>query len=170
MDVRQILSRLRSEMSKLLNDQQKLTQYLLGSLPAAEAERLDELSVTDDEVAEALRSVENDLIDAYAQGELDAEARAQFKIHYLASETRRERVAFAQDFQAHAEEILARQTTKTYVETLAEARGETATEGVAKRKRWRWFSVRRGFNLSRPAWQWGAASAAFALRIVGGWL
>lgn len=156
-------------MSKLL-DHHKLTQYLLGSLPATEAERLDELSVTDDEAADALRSVENDLIDAYVQGELDAEARALFKSHYLASATRRERVSFAQDFQAHAEEILARQTTKTCVETPAEARAETATEVATGRKHSRWFSVRRGLNLSRPAWQWGAVIAALALLTVGGWL
>jgi hypothetical protein len=170
MDVRRILFRLRSEMSELLNDHQKLTQYLLGSLPEAEAERLDELSVTDDEVAESLSAVENDLIDAYVQDELDAEARAQFKIHYLASATRRERMAFAQDFQAHAGEMLARQPTKTQAETPAEARAETATEVATRRKRSRRFSVWRGLNLSRPAWQWGAAIAALALLIVGGWL
>jgi|ERR1043165_1574169 hypothetical protein len=157
-------------MSKLLNDRQKLTQYLLGSLPAAEAERLDELSVTDDEVAEALRSVENDLIDAYVQDELDEAARAQFTIHYLASAPRRERVAFAQVFQAHAEEVLARQTTNTRVEAPAESRAETATEVATTRNGSRRFSVWRGLNLSRPAWQWGAALAALALLIVGGWL
>ncbi|MGA9995445.1 MAG: hypothetical protein WBP93_08530, partial [Pyrinomonadaceae bacterium] len=157
-------------MSELLNDYQKLTQYLLGSLPVAEAERLDELSVTDDEVAESLRSVENDLIDAYVQDELDEAARAQFKTHYLASATRRERVAFAQDFQAHAGEVLARQTTKAHVETPAEARAETATEAATRQKRSRRLSVWRGLNLSRPAWQWGAALAALALLIVGGWL
>jgi DNA polymerase III gamma/tau subunit len=157
-------------MSKLLNDDQKLTQYLLGSLPVTEAERLDELSVTDDEVAEALRSVENDLIDAYVQDELDAEERTQFKTHYLASATRRERVAFAQDFQAHTEEMLARQMTKAHIETPAEARAETATEVAARRKRSRRVSVWRALNLSRPAWQWGAAIAALALLIVGGWL
>src|SRR5256885_7056027 len=158
MDVRQILSRLRSEMSKLLNDQQKLTQYLLGSLPMAEAERLDELSVTDDEVAEALRSVENDLIDAYVQDELDEAERAKFKTHYLASATRRERVAFAQAFQAYAEMRLALQATKAQMEIPAEAkiqtRTEAATEVAARRKRPKWFSVRRVFNLSRPVWQW----------------
>jgi anti-sigma factor RsiW len=89
-------------MSKQPHDDQTLTRYLLGSLPEPEAERLDELSVTDDEVAEALRSVENDLIDAYAQGELDEPARAQFKAHYLTSPARRERVAFAQAFKTHA--------------------------------------------------------------------
>ena len=157
-------------MSKLLNDHQKLTQYLLGSLSTAEAERLDELSVTDDEVAESLRSVENDLIDAYVQDELDEAARAQFKIHYLASATRRERVAFAQDFQAHAGEDLARQMMKAHVETPAEARAEMATEAATRRKRWGRFSILSGLNLTRPAWQWGAALTALALLIVGGWL
>lgn len=157
-------------MSELLNDYQKLTQYLLGSLPAAEAERLDELSVTDDDVAESLRSVENDLIDAYVQDELDAEERAQFKTHYLASATRRERVAFAQNFQANASEMLARQMTKAHVEIPAEAHAETAAEVVTGRARSRRFSVWRGPKLSRPAWQWGAAIAALVLLIGGFWL
>jgi pyruvate/2-oxoglutarate dehydrogenase complex dihydrolipoamide acyltransferase (E2) component len=156
-------------MSKLL-DHRKLTQYLLGSLPTAEAERLDELSVADDEAAEGLRSVENDLIDAYVQDELDAEERALFKSHYRAFARRRERVSFAQDFQGHVEEILARQTTKTRVETPAEARAETATEVATGRKRSRWFSIRRGLNLSPPAWQLGAVMAALALLTIGGWL
>src|SRR3954471_23043773 len=99
-------------MSKHPSDVQTLTQYLLGSLPAAETERLDELSVTDDETAEALKSVENDLIDAYVQDELDEVARSQFKTHYLASAARRERVAFAWAFQAEAEKSLISQATK----------------------------------------------------------
>jgi hypothetical protein len=157
-------------MSKQLNDAQTLTQYLLGALPATETERLDELSVTDDELAEALRSVENDLIDAYVQDELDESARAQFKVHYLASATRRERVAFAQSFQAHAGKSLTLQATQAQVEIPAEARTQTRTEVASERKRSGGFSVRRGFNLSRPAWQWGAVFAALALLIVGGWL
>jgi hypothetical protein len=46
-----------------------MRQYLLGSLPGDEAERLDELSVTDEAFAEALSVAERDLIDAYVQGE-----------------------------------------------------------------------------------------------------
>lgn len=157
-------------MSEQLNDAQTLTRYLLGSLPAAEAERLDELSVTDEEVAGALRSVENDLIDAYVQDELDEAARAQFKTHYLASAKRRERVAFAQVFQAHAERSL----TLAQTEIPARARTQTQTEEAAaevesERKRSGWFSVRHGFNLSRPAWAWGAGLAALTLLVVG-WL
>jgi hypothetical protein len=157
-------------MSKQSGDAQTLTQYLLGSLPAAEAERLDELSVTDDEVAEALKSVEKDLIDGYVQGELDEAARAQFKTHYLASATRRERVAFAQAFHARAEKNLTSQVTKAQAETAAGARTEAATEVAPGRKGRGMFSVRRGLDVSRPAWQWGAACAALVLLIAVGWL
>jgi hypothetical protein len=157
-------------MSKHPGDVQTLTQYLLGSLPAAEAERLDELSVTDDEVAEALKSVEKDLIDAYVQDELDEAARAQFKTYYLASATRSERVAFAQAFYARAEKSLRSQATKARAEAPTGARTEAATEAAPGRKGRGMFSVRRGLNVSRPGWQWGAACAALALLIAVGWL
>jgi hypothetical protein len=157
-------------MSKQPGDAQTLTRYLLGSLPTAEAERLDELSVTDDEVAEALKSVEKDLIDAYVQDELDEAARAQFKTYYLASATRSERVAFAQAFHARAEKSLTLQATKARAEASAGARREAATEAAPGRKGRGMFSARRGLNVSRPAWQWGAAFAALVLLIAAGWL
>ncbi|MDT5269545.1 MAG: hypothetical protein QOH49_1731 [Acidobacteriota bacterium] len=157
-------------MSKQTGDAQTLTQYLLGSLPAAEAERLDELSVTDDEAAEALQSVEKDLIDAYVQDELDEAARAQFKTHYLASAMRRERVAFAQAFHARAEKSLTSQAIIARAEPPTGARTEAATEVAPGRKGRDMFSVRPGLNVSRPAWQWGAACAALVLLIAVGWL
>lgn len=80
-----------------------ITQYLLGSLPEAEIERLDQLSITDDEFAEALRAAEHDLVDAYAKGELVGAPLEQFESLYQASPARRERVRFAQALQATAE-------------------------------------------------------------------
>src|SRR5579885_901266 len=158
-------------MSKQLDDTRTLTRYLLGSLPAAEAERLDELSVTDEEVAEALRSVENDLVDAYVHGELDEAARAQFKTHYLASPLRRERVAFAQDFKAYGERVSFTARAEAANETRAEgAAAATEAKAAPRRKGRDIFSALRDFNLSRPAWAWSAAFAALALVIVGGWL
>jgi hypothetical protein len=157
-------------MSKHPSDVQTLTQYLLGSLPAAEAERLDELSVTDDEVAEALKSVEKDLIDAYVQDELDEAALAQFKTYYLASATRSERVAFAQAFRARAEKSWTSQATVARAEASTRAQTEAAKEAALVRKGRGMFSVRRGLNVLRPAWQWGAACAALALLIAVGWL
>jgi hypothetical protein len=157
-------------MSKHPSDVQTLTQYLLGSLPAAEAERLDELSVTDDEVAEALKSVEKDLIDAYVQDELDEAALARFKTYYLASATRSERVAFAQAFHARAEKSLTSRAAVARAEAPTGARTEAATKAARGRKGRGMFSVRRGPDVSRPAWQWGAACAALALLVAVGWL
>lgn len=157
-------------MSKHLDDAQTLTQYLLGSLSASETERLDELSVTDDEVAEALKSVENDLIDAYVQDELDEAARAQFKTYYLASAMRRERVAFAQAFQAQAGKSLTSQATTAQAETAAESQTEVAPAEVAPRRKGRTIFSALGFDVSRPAWAWGVVVAASALFVVGAWL
>src|SRR5947209_1404668 len=150
-------------MSKQLYDDQTLTQYLLDSLSEAETERLDELSLTDGEIAEALQFVEQDLVDAYVQDELTEATRAQFKSHYLASPLRREKVAFAQAFHAHAEKSQAAQQA-------AEAQTEAAAEVAPERKGQSWFSAWRGFNASRPAWAWGAAVAALALLVAGSWL
>ena len=49
----------------LAPDDRHLASYLLGLLPEEEAERLDEASVVDDELASRLCGVEDDLVDAY---------------------------------------------------------------------------------------------------------
>jgi len=76
-------------------DNQLLIEYLLGSLPDAETERLDELSFTDDDFVDALQSVENEMVDAYVRDELDPSVRARFESFYLSSPIRREKVSTA---------------------------------------------------------------------------
>lgn len=150
-------------MSKEFYDEQTLTQYLLGSLPAAETERLDELCLTDDEAAEALQAVEHDLVDAYAQDELTAATRAQFNSHYLTSQLRREKVAFAQTFQAQPVKNLVAQQ-------VAKGQTEAAATFTPKGKSAGWLSALFGPNATRPAWQWGAIVAGLALLVAGSWL
>ena len=75
---------------------ERLVQYLLGSLPEDEAERLDELSVVDDEFVWRLRAAENDLVDAYVRGDLSGAALERFESSYLASAKRRAKVEFAE--------------------------------------------------------------------------
>jgi len=80
-----------------------IVNYLLGSLPEAETERLDELSIADDEFAVALDSAEKDLIDAYLQGELRGPALEGFRTYYLASPLRRGRLDFARTLRTVSE-------------------------------------------------------------------
>jgi hypothetical protein len=84
-------------------NEQLVANYLLGNLPEAEADRLDQLSVTDDEFAEFLEAVENELIDDYIRGELPENRRTRFESHYLTSTTRLEKVAVARTFLKHAD-------------------------------------------------------------------
>jgi hypothetical protein len=74
-----------------LNDHE-LRSYLLGRLPEADAQRLEERLLADQETFETLRGVEDDLIDDYARERLDEADRRSFLERYGAQ---RGRVGFA---------------------------------------------------------------------------
>ncbi len=87
-------------MSSQPLDDAVLAQFLLGALPEAESEKIEELSITDDSTALRLQAIEHDLIDAYVRGELSRTDRARFKSSYLATPERRNRVAVANALRA----------------------------------------------------------------------
>src|SRR2546421_4736994 len=149
-------------MSKRTYNNQTINEYLLGSLPEAESERLDELSFTDDEFAEALRAAEKDLVDAYVQGELSGAALERFKSHYLSTPRRHGNVEFAQALRLLSEKEMAAQA--------AGVRAGAAEESAAKRKGLGWFSALSGFASARPALRWGAGLAALVRLVAGVWL
>lgn len=98
----------------------QIIHYLLGSLPAEEAEHFDELSFTDDEFAEQLKVAEKDLIDAFIHDELTGEHLEKFNSYYLTSPLRREKVEFAKAFQVYAKNNVAVEET---IEPQAENSG-----------------------------------------------
>lgn len=87
---------------------ERLEDYLLGLLPEAEAEQLDELSITDEEFAWQVRAAEDDLVDAYVRDSLPATTRARFEEHYLASPRHRERVMFARSLARTVDRVVER--------------------------------------------------------------
>jgi hypothetical protein len=143
-------------MSKSTDQNQVITQYLLGTLPEVETERLDELSVTSQEFAESLIATENDLIDSFVQGELAGNMLAQFETHYLASSIRRKRVEFAEAFQ-----VFARKHT-VFNDSSSRAQAE-----LDRKRKGGWLSRLSIFGGQYPALQWGLAVAAVVL-IAGG--
>ena len=106
---------------------QTLRDYLLGLLPEEEAERLDELSIVDDECAGRIRAVEHDLVDAFARDELQGVQLERFRSRYLASPQGRESIRFAQTLQS-LEAHRGRETSR-------EVRLAPATSGP-QRTRW----------------------------------
>lgn len=91
------------EMSESTDRESEMIHYLLGTLPEAEMERFDFLSVTDSDFADELSVTEENLVDAYVKGELTGVTLARFEAHYLASPLRWEKVEFARAFQTFTE-------------------------------------------------------------------
>ncbi|HMV46987.1 MAG TPA: hypothetical protein PLD20_09565 [Blastocatellia bacterium] len=83
-------------MKVIENQREYMRSYLLGVLTEAEQTALEDHFLNDDEVFEQLVAVENELVDTYARGQLNAPERRQFERHYLAHPSRRERLRFAQ--------------------------------------------------------------------------
>jgi hypothetical protein len=106
---------------------QTIRDYLLGQLPEPESERLDELSITDDECAERIRAVEHDLVDAFAHGELHGVVLEQFRLKYLTTPRGREATRFAEALQS-------------LDESSGGGRPSEAGRGSARlvREKWRW--------------------------------
>jgi hypothetical protein len=139
-----------------------MIDYLLGALPEAESERFDELSITDDEFAGRLQIVENDLVDAYARGELSGQRLEKFNSIYLTSPKRREMVRFAKTFQSFTNQGSTLQTETPRAIGVAEDARRKTTEPHTKW--WHFFSI--------PRWslQWGLAAATLVLVFMGGYL
>ncbi len=133
-----------------LSDQQ-IAQYLLGS--STDAERLDELSFTDDEFAARLQSVENDLVDAYVRGELSGQALENFNLHYLSSPHRRNKVQIAGGLK----DVLNRPVAPEH-------------SAVVESPRSLWAAIRQYFLVPKLGLQTGLAAALLVILAAATWL
>lgn len=79
-----------------------LVRHLLGSTSEEEAQRLDEMSVADDDFAARLAAAEDDLVDAYVAAALPAGQRSRLESIYLASSAGRARIDFARALASRA--------------------------------------------------------------------
>jgi hypothetical protein len=130
-------------MDRATAQERKLVQHLLGRLPQAEVEKIEEQLFTDDEFRCELLATADDLIHAYLDGTLAREDRAQFEDHFLASPLHRERVAYIRDLLAALERVSASSVVKAPL-----------------------VAGSRAYGL-RPVW---ALAAALALAVSGGLL
>jgi hypothetical protein len=132
-------------MNDNIYNKEETQSYLLGSLPETETARYDELSIVDDNFNDFLRSVENDLVDSYVNGQLDVSVLKQFESFYMATPKRREKVAFAKVFYQHADR---------------DPTGEVSAPQMPASRVGFWEGLRFGLN---PAWLSFAAVALVCL-------
>lgn len=137
-------------------DENLMRRYLLGQVSPGEADFCDEASITNDDFAEELEAVENELVDDYVRHELSADDLKQFEAVYLLSPLRRKKVDFARSLQAYGAKTFAAE------QSIASTSVELSP-AVVKLIKKNWFDF-PAFNLS-----WGLAAAATCLFFFSGW-
>ena len=103
---------IRIDMSS--DSDEQLVRYLLGDVPEADADRLDERSITDDAFALRLRVIENDLVDRYARGEPFDASLERFERLYRASSHLRDKVTIRAGIARAHHEVRSWPQTRTH--------------------------------------------------------
>lgn len=131
-------------------------RYLLGELSESECRQVEEAYFADDSLFARFLAVKEDLLDAYARGELVGNKLKCFEQHYLATEPRRQRVDEMRDLIQAASGIA--NVTKAESTYLAKTHRSSW---------WQWFPK----NLFLyPAAVRVALVAGLLLILTGGWL
>ena len=134
-------------MKKILENEKQTIDYLLGDMAEADRDWFEERLFIDEDLSLALDAAENDLVDEYLRGELNAEQKQKFESNFLISERRREKL--------RAAEILRR-------EIFSEKSVSAAAPQVSFREK-----IKAIFALPNLAWAGGLA-AILLFFLVGG--
>lgn len=89
---------------KETNEQEKLKSYILGTLSDEDRSAIEERIMTDDDYFQTLTVVEEDLIQEYADGNLDTAEREHFEKRILHSADNRQKVKFARALRKYVNE------------------------------------------------------------------
>src|ERR1700741_3194793 len=84
------------------NEQATVRQYLLGQLSDPAREQFEQLLLTQDEAFAQLLAVEDELVDEYLHGGLEADEAEMFTKHFLNSPEREQKLRFAKAFKRYA--------------------------------------------------------------------
>ena len=126
-----------------------IVQYLLGELSEKQQVELEDCAFQDPVLLSNITAVEHDLIDDYVAGRIGNGRLERFESHFLASDERRKKVAFARALKGVIAESSSRET--------AQAHGPSVFA--------RFFSF-----LTQPATAYAFAASAFVLVIAAVWL
>ncbi len=86
-------------------EEKQIRDYLLGLLPEEHGEKLEERVLRDDDFAEWLTLVEDELIEDFARGALDTRERERFKSHFLSTPRRRRKLMLVRGLRKYSTEM-----------------------------------------------------------------
>ena len=87
-------------------EENQIRDYLLGSLPSEYTERLEEQLLKDEEFAEQLSLIEDELIEDYARGVLNPREREQFQKHFLSIPRRRRKLMMVRELRKYSSNVV----------------------------------------------------------------
>ena len=88
-------------MAQEPTDRETIRKYLLADLAEPQQQALEKRLLSDNKFLEELEIVEDELIDEYWRGELDAQQTIQFQSVFLAASERRNKLRFGRIFMDH---------------------------------------------------------------------
>jgi CHAT domain-containing protein/soluble cytochrome b562 len=91
-------------MNRILNDDTPLRRYLLGELAPDEELKVEARLIADDDYLQQMELVEDDLIDSYASGELNARERENFERHFFITPERQSKLRLSKALIRQANE------------------------------------------------------------------
>ena len=84
--------------SENLQNETKIRRFLLSGMSDAERTAFEESFITDEDLFEQMRVVEDELIEQYVRGTLAVSEREMFEKNFSMTEKRRERISFMRSF------------------------------------------------------------------------
>src|ERR1051326_7336580 len=91
-----------NEMSLDRDDEQRLKSYLLGELAQEEMRELEEQLLREEEFANQVLLIEDELIEDYMLGELSSKEQQQFEKYFLTTPRRRRKVMMVEGLRERA--------------------------------------------------------------------
>src|SRR5690348_11642157 len=89
-------------MSLDRNDEQRIKSYLLGGLVQEEMRELEERLLREEEFANQVLLIEDELIEDYTLGELSDKERQQFEKYFLTTPRRRRKLLMVEGLRERA--------------------------------------------------------------------
>lgn len=151
----------KNEMSLDHNDEQHLKSYLLGELAQEAMRELEERLLSEEEFANQVLLIEDELIENYMLGELSSNERQRFKKYFLTTPRRRRKLMMVEGLKERASvkeaqaivEVSREQTTPT-----------TKVSKVRMVEKPTWWN--RPFQ---PRWKIAAFAALILVAVLGIW-
>jgi tetratricopeptide (TPR) repeat protein len=124
-------------------EEKNIRRYLLAGALPAEKEQLEERLLGDDDFAERLLLIEDELIDDYARGALPEPEQRLFERNFALTPQRRQKLLIAQELVRYAAENRWEARSETITTPVAETNTAQADDRPARA---------RQVEESRPAW------------------